>query len=100
MFAFEYSNSFENLSAAVIGPFSEIVIILDSNNDRFYFNTGISDSVAFDLVSHLEVAMRRWCSNSKRELNFNVAKIHDVNCMKIFHDTILDSNFTKVSFVR
>lgn len=95
-FVVDNSFSFEKLVAAIVGPFSQIVIILDHDRDRFYLNTGISECLASELMCHLEVAMRRWCSFNKKEFSFSVAEISDFKSISTFYDVLPENAFSKV----
>lgn len=96
-FILRYSCAFENLLAAVIGPFSQLVIVFDECEERYFVNTGVSQSIASELISHLEVAIRRWCTKAKKEFFFNVAQIYEMKQMGVFHELLPDNAFVEVS---
>lgn len=95
-FSLRYWCDFEHLLAAVIGPFSQLVIVLDECKQKFLVNTGISESTASELISHLEIAIRRWCLKTKKEFVFNVAQIYEMNRMAVFHNLLPDNTFMEV----
>lgn len=95
-FVVENSYSFDGLVAAVVGPFSQIVIVLNHARSRFYVNTGISKCLASELICHLEVALRRWSSAQKKEFRFNVAEINDYKSINNFYDVLPESALDKV----
>lgn len=95
-FCLLYRCDFQYLLAAVIGPFCQLVIVLDKCKRRYLVNTGISESTASELISHLEIAMRRWCIKSKTEFVFNVAQIFEMERMAVFHSLLPDNAFFEV----
>ncbi|XP_065223125.1 pleckstrin homology domain-containing family M member 2 [Planococcus citri] len=94
-FLVENSFNFDDLVAAVVGPFSQIVIILNEEQGRVYLNTGIEKSLAYELMSHLEIAIRRWCSSNKQEFEFNAAEINDFKAISSFYDVLPENAFVK-----
>ncbi len=96
-FHVDYECNFVNLLAAVVGPFSQQVIVLNEDKDWFSINTGLSRSVASDLICHLEIALRRWCMVEKRMFHFHVTQINDLKSINVLHDFLPDNAFTNVS---
>lgn len=87
-FTLLYSCHFKNIIAAVLGPFLQLVIFLNDKKNRFFINTGFCDSVASELISHLEIAIRRWCHLQKENFHFSVAEIKDLKCMNVFYNVL------------
>lgn len=95
-FSIENSFRFDHLLAAVVGPFSQIVIILNDREGRLYLNTGIDKNLASELMRHLEIAMRRWCWSNKQNFQFNVAEINDFTAISSFYEVLPENAFVEV----